>query len=115
MANYQQVFFRGEPPVAAGERRNYAREVIGRFVRKAFRRPAKIKVLDRLTNIAELIYKQPDKTFNRASQAMVAVLASPTFCSMEEADPRLRGAAFVNVDDSLGVAAIVFALVFDAG
>lgn len=100
--NYQQVFFGGEPPVAAGERRNYAREVIGRFVRKAFRRPAEDKVLDRLTNIAELIYKQPDKTFEQGvSQAMVAVLASPRFLfRMEEADPKApKGAAFVNVDE----------------
>ena len=37
--NYERFFFREEPPTTAAERRAYAREVLNRFARKAFRRP----------------------------------------------------------------------------
>ncbi len=80
----------------------YAREVLDRFVRKAFRRPADDKTLDRLVDIAELFYKQPDKTFEEGvSQALVAVVASPRFLfRMEEADPKTsKGAAFAFIDE----------------
>jgi hypothetical protein len=100
--NYQRVFFRGEPPAADTERRKYAREILERFVRRAFRRPADDKTLDRLVHIAELVYKQSDKSFEQGiSQAMVAVLASPRFLfRMEEADSNTpKGAAFAYVDE----------------
>jgi len=99
--SYQRVFFRGEPPAAA-ERRKYAREVLERFVRKAFRRPADDKTLDRLVNIAEFVSKQPDKSFEQGiSQALVAVLASPRFLfRMEDVDPKTpKDAAFAYVDE----------------
>jgi hypothetical protein len=99
---YEHVFFRGEPPVGDAERRKYAGEVLERFVRKAFRRPADDKTLDRLVNIAEFVYKQPDKSFEQGvSQALVAVLASPRFLfRMEDADPKApKGAAFADVDE----------------
>ena len=102
LESYQRIFFRGEPPAAAAERRQYAREVLERFVRKAFRRPADDKTIDRLVNIAELIYKQPDKSFEQGvSQALVAVLASPRFLfRMEDVDPKTpQGAAFAYVDE----------------
>jgi len=100
--NYEQVFFRGEAPAADGERRKYAREILERFVRKAFRRPTDDKTLDRLVTISELVYKQPDKTFEEGiSQAMVAVLASPRFLfRMEGVDPKTpKGAAVALVDE----------------
>ena len=100
--NYQRVFFRGEAPTGDAERRTYAREVLERFVRKAFRRPADDKTFDRLVNIAEFVYKQPDKTFEQGvSQALVAVLASPRFLfRMEGADPKApKGATFADVDE----------------
>jgi hypothetical protein len=100
--NYQRVFFKGEPPEAAAERRSYAREVLDRFVQKAFRRPTDGKTLDRLVSIAEQIYTQPDKNFEQGvSQALVAVLASPRFLfRTEEADPKApMGAPFANVDE----------------
>jgi hypothetical protein len=105
--HYLDVFFRGEPPTyqtadGAAARRTYAREILERFVRKAFRRPADDKTLDRLVNIAEFVYKQPDKSFEQGvSQALVAVLASPRFLfRTEEADPKTsKDAAFADVDD----------------
>ena len=101
--NYERVFFRGGAPAGDAERRKYAREVLDRFVRKAYRRPADAKTLDRLVNLAELVYKQPDKNFEQGvSQALVAVLASPRFLfRMEEADPKTpKGAAFAFIDEN---------------
>lgn len=100
--NYEQIFFRGEAPGADDARRKYAREVLERFVRKAYRRPADDKTLDRLVKISELVYKQPDKTFEQGiGQAMVAVLASPRFLfRIEQPDPKTpKGVAFAYVDE----------------
>src|SRR5262249_28429950 len=100
--NYERVFFRGEARDDDVERRKYAREVLERFVRKAFRRPTDDKTLERLVNIAELVYKQPDKNFEQGvSQALVAVLASPRFLfRMEEVDPKTpKDAAFASIDE----------------
>jgi hypothetical protein len=100
--SYQRIFFRGEPPAAEAERRQYAREVLARFVGKAFRRPADDKTIDRLIHIAELVAKQPDKSFEQGiAQALVAVLASPRFLfRMEDVDPKTpKGAAFGYIDE----------------
>jgi hypothetical protein len=103
VANYERLFFRGEPPAGDVERRKYAREVLERFVRKAFRRPADDKTLDRLVNIAELVTRQPDKTFEQGvAQALVAVLASPRFLfRLEQNEPQKtpKGAAFAYLDE----------------
>ncbi|HYV36838.1 MAG TPA: DUF1592 domain-containing protein, partial [Gemmataceae bacterium] len=100
--NYERTFFKGEAPAGAAERRQYAREILKRFVGKAFRRPADDKTLDRLVNIAEMIYKQPDMSFEQGvSQALVAVLASPRFLfRIEESDPKTpKDAAFAYIDE----------------
>jgi hypothetical protein len=102
LEKYLRIFSRGNPPAADAERREYARAVLERFVRKAFRRPADDKTLDRLVTIAESVYKQPNKTFEQGvSQALVAVLASPRFLfRMEQADPKTpKGAAFAWIDE----------------
>jgi hypothetical protein len=79
-SNYGRFFPRDEPPATDPERRQYAREVLARFVRNAFRRPADDRTLDRLIAIAEKVYKLPGKRFEEGiAQAMVAVLASPRF------------------------------------
>src|SRR5262249_37697090 len=99
--NYERVFFRGEPPAAEAERRKYAREVLARFVSRAFRRPCDDKTLDRLTGIAELVAKQPGKNFEQGiSQALLAVLASPRFLfRIEDVGPKTpKGAAFAYLD-----------------
>jgi hypothetical protein len=101
-ASYLRVFYRGTPPASDPERRQYARDVLERFVGKAFRRPADDKTLERLVSIAESVYKQPDKSFEQGvSQAIVAVLASPRFLfRVEEADPKTpKAAAFAWIDE----------------
>ena len=73
-------FFTKDAPEGEAERREYAREVLGKFAAKAFRRPADDKTIDRLVAIAEAGYTAPDKSFEQGiGQAMVAVLASPRF------------------------------------
>ncbi len=82
--NYER-FFGKAPPATVEARREHAREVLGNFARRAFRRPVDDKTLDRLAALAESIYSQPGKTYEAGvSQAMVAVLASPRFLFREE-------------------------------
>ena len=87
--NHERFFSREEPPETKPERRQYAREVLSQFTKKAFRRPVDDKTLDRLVAIAEGIYGQPGKRFEGGiAQAMVAVLASPRFLfRVEETEP----------------------------
>ncbi len=77
--NYERFFTR-DAPQATQARRQYAREVLGRFATKAFRRPADDKTVGRLVALAESVYGQPGKTFEAGiAHAMVAVLSSPRF------------------------------------
>jgi Protein of unknown function (DUF1592)/Protein of unknown function (DUF1588)/Protein of unknown function (DUF1587)/Protein of unknown function (DUF1585)/Protein of unknown function (DUF1595)/Planctomycete cytochrome C len=85
-ANYAKFFPRDEPPQIEPERRQYAREILGRFATRAFRRPVDDRTLDRLVAIAEGIYRQPGHRFEQGvARAMVAVLASPRFVFRVEA------------------------------
>ena len=78
--NHQRFFSKAENPKNADELRNYAREVLTAFAKKAFRRPADERTLDRLAKLAENVYGQPNKSFEQGiSAAMVAVLSSPRF------------------------------------
>ncbi len=77
--NYER-FFPHEPPTGLAERRAYASQLLEAFATRAFRRPADKQSVDRLTSMAEAIYQQPGKTFEKGvAHAMVAVLASPRF------------------------------------
>jgi hypothetical protein len=78
--NYDRFFSKQEPPAGDDERRQYARDVLGRFATQAFRRPVDPKALDRLVAMAEGIYKLPGQRFEQGvARAMVPVLASPRF------------------------------------
>jgi hypothetical protein len=82
--NYTK-FFPKKVPNDIKSRRAYARELLTDFARRAFRRPADEKTVERLVDLAEDIYRQPGKTFEAGvAQAMVAVLASPKFLFREE-------------------------------
>lgn len=88
---YEKFFAKPVPDDALG-RRDYARELLGGFARRAFRRPADAKVLDRLGSLAESVYDQPGKTFEAGvAQGMVAVLASPRFLFREERAENVPG------------------------
>jgi hypothetical protein len=84
--NYERFFLRDKPPRDAAERQSYAREILGRFATKAFRRPVDDHTLDRLVAVAAGIFGQPGTSFEQGvARAMVAVLASPRFIFRVEA------------------------------
>ncbi len=98
--NYARFFTR-EAPDNPAARRAYAREILGNFACKAFRRPVDGRTVDRLTAMAEDVYSQPGKTFEAGvAHAMVAVLASPRFLfRLEKADAAPHSAATADVDE----------------
>ena len=98
--NYAK-FFPRKVPNDAGGRRAYARELLGEFASRAFRRPPEASTLDRLVNLAETIYRQPGKTFEAGvAQGMVAVLASPRFLFLEErAEKPPAGGGYPFIDE----------------
>ncbi len=100
--NYDRFFSKGEPPKGDEERREYAREILARFVTLAFRRPVDPKLIDRLVAIAERIYRLPGHRFEQGvARAMVAVLASPRFVFRVEAtepDASHPGQKYLPVD-----------------
>ncbi len=82
--NYRR-FFPRPVPTGVPERRTYARELLGAFAGRAFRRPVDDKTKERLATLAESVYIQPGQTFEAGvAQAMVAILASPRFLFREE-------------------------------
>lgn len=82
--NYAKYFPRPTPADAAG-RREYAREVLAAFATRAFRRPVETAAVDRLVALAESVSAEPSATFESGvAQAMVAILASPSFIFREE-------------------------------
>ncbi|MEX2142131.1 MAG: DUF1592 domain-containing protein [Pirellulales bacterium] len=98
--NFERFFTRDAPEQPA-ERRSYAREVLGSFAKRAFRRPVDERTLDRLATIAEESYREPGKTFEQGvARAMVAVLASPRFIFRVEGDlPGESKSPYVAVDE----------------
>ena len=98
--DYAKFFPKPVPEDDAG-RRAYARELLGGFARRAYRRPPDDKTLDRLVALAESIYRQPGKPFEAGvAQGMVAVMASPRFLFREErAEKSPGGKAYPYVDE----------------
>ena len=83
--NYARFFPRDVPDDAEG-RRLYARELLGSFAERAFRRPVDDATKDRLADLAEKVSSDEGRTFEAGvAQAMTAVLASPRFLFREEA------------------------------
>ena len=89
-----ELFFTQDPPESAVARRAYAREVLGRFVQRAYRRPVEERTLAKLVAIAEGGYAQPGKRFEDGiAQALVPVLASPRFLfRVEDVEAAVAGA-----------------------
>ena len=89
--NFERFFTR-DVPSAPEERQQYAREVLSRFARKAFRRPVSDALLDRYVALAVSTAAEPGKSFEDGiAQAFVPVLASPRFLfRVEEGLPAER-------------------------
>lgn len=98
---YDRFFFKPDPPTDAAERLAYAREIISRFAKQAFRRPADDGTLDRLAGLAETTYRQPDKKFEEGIQrALIAMLSSPRFLfRIEEPEAATAGEAHPPIDE----------------
>jgi hypothetical protein len=78
--NYDRFFFKDSPPTGADDRRAYAREILSRFTRKAFRRPPDDRTLNSLVKLAERTYSDPQFHFEEGvANAMIAALCSPRF------------------------------------
>src|SRR6185437_875331 len=99
--NHDRFFSKSEAPKDPAERREYAREVLAAFGKKAFRQPMEGRTLDRLVKIAETLYTTPGKSFEQGiSLAMVAVLSSPRFLfRIEQSQSNSAGEAFSLVDE----------------
>ncbi|HEY4415520.1 MAG TPA: DUF1592 domain-containing protein [Verrucomicrobiae bacterium] len=98
--NYAR-FFPKEVPESSSGRRAYARELLGDFARRAFRRPVDKATVNELADLAKSIYDQPGKTFEAGvAEAMIAVLASPRFIFREEnVEPAQPGQPYALVDE----------------
>lgn len=89
--NYTK-FFPTPVPTDKKARRQYAKELLGNFASRAFRRPVDDKTLNRLTALAESVYSQNGKTFEAGvAEGMVAVLSSPRFLFREESTEPSNG------------------------
>ncbi|MBI5769295.1 MAG: DUF1592 domain-containing protein [Verrucomicrobia bacterium] len=110
--NHGRFYTREKPPVAAAERRAYAREVLARFVAKAYRRPVDADTVDALVAIAERTYSLPGTTFEKGiAQAIVAVLSAPRFLfHLEKAEPAAAGQPTARLDEYSLAARLSYAL-----
>ena len=94
-------FFPRAAPSATADRRAYAREILEAFATRAFRRPVEAATVDRLVALAESVFVQPKSTVEAGvAQAMVAVLASPSFLFREEpVAAESTGLAYAAIDE----------------
>jgi hypothetical protein len=99
--DYRRFFTRGEPPSSHSKRDRYAREILGDFATRAFRRPVDEATLTRLVKLAREVDASPGGTFEVGiSRAMMAILASPRFIfRIEHPDPADSGARFPRIDE----------------
>ena len=82
--NYER-YFPGTVPEDPEERRQYTRELLGRFAERAFRRPIDDTTKNRLAALVEAYASGDGKTFEQGvGQGMVAILASPRFLFRQE-------------------------------
>jgi Protein of unknown function (DUF1588)/Protein of unknown function (DUF1587)/Protein of unknown function (DUF1592)/Protein of unknown function (DUF1585)/Protein of unknown function (DUF1595)/Planctomycete cytochrome C len=79
-SKYRRVFVDGPPPEDSAQRDEYAQKVLRAFIRRAYRRPADERTVERLFKLAKEAYSIPDQTFEAGiGTALVAVLSSPRF------------------------------------
>ena len=99
--NYKIFYTLDKPPVGAPERRAYAKEVLGRFAARAYRRPVAPETVEKLAQIAEQNYSLPETTFEKGiAQAIIATIASPRFLfHLETVEPVTPGASIARLDE----------------
>jgi hypothetical protein len=93
-------FFPGGVPESPAARREFARELLGAFATRAFRRPVDEDSLDRLVELAESVYADGSNTFESGvAKSMTATLASPRFLFREETTSAPDGSAHPMLDE----------------
>jgi len=100
-ASYKRFFPEGEPPSSRSKRDQYAREILGAFATRAFRRPVDDATLARLVKLADQVSASPGENFETGiSRAMMAILASPRFIfRIDRVDPVDAGSRFPRIDE----------------
>ncbi|MES2659736.1 MAG: DUF1592 domain-containing protein [Verrucomicrobiota bacterium] len=94
--NYSRFFPRDEAPADDAGRLDYTKEILRRFITRAFRRPADERTVDRLSALAMESAAMPGGSFERGvARAITAVLASPRFLfrmeqTLPENDPKVH-------------------------
>ena len=84
-AGYEKAFPGDGIPADPAKRAPYVRDLLAKFVKKAFRRPVDDATVDKLARLAETAGSKPDATFEGGvARAMTAALASPRFLFREE-------------------------------
>ena len=84
-ANYAR-FFPRDIPSDPKARHQYAKEIIGQFATRAFRRPVDEQTMNRLASVVEGVSEHNGQTFEQGvARAMIVILASPRFVFREEA------------------------------
>ena len=99
--NYSRFFPRPEAPTELAARDAYAKELLGKFATRAFRRPVDDAKVEQLVGLAREIYREPGKTFEEGiSRSMMAVLGSPRFLfRVEGTEPAAASERFAPVDE----------------
>jgi hypothetical protein len=98
--NFDRFFWK-DPPTDPTERRSYAREVLTRFAKRAYRRPVEEQTLQRLVALAEQVYNRPGKCFaDGIAEAMIPLLASPRFLfRVEKIEPESARQKYPLIDE----------------
>lgn len=99
--NYNRFFHRDSVPQDETGRLGYAREILRRFVTRAFRQPADEQTVEKLAGLAMESSKAQGGSFERGiARAFTAVLASPRFLfRMEETLPEANPQAHPLLDE----------------
>ena len=93
-------FFPKPIPESEKDRLAYAADLIRPFLRRAYRRRADDETVQRLAQLAQRIWQKEEGSFEQGiQQAMVAVLASPTFLFREEFPVESPSGKYAQIDE----------------
>jgi mono/diheme cytochrome c family protein len=84
---HRRIFFRESAPAADKDKEAYAREIVARFAKRAFRRPVASDEVDRLMALYAMARKDGDSFERSVKVALSAVLISPHFLFRGEIQP----------------------------
>lgn len=88
--NYDKFFAEGVPE-SSWKRKSYTRDILSNFATRAFRKKVDSSTVSRLAKLAESVSSQEGKSYEDGiAQAMVAIMAAPSFIFREEGTLRKR-------------------------